>query len=275
MSHRALLAVLLIGLTLALLGARSAGAADPTLYVHYTMNCTFTIVGDNGAPISVIPPGPYQILITSPQPFAAPDLSGETDPSVACGGSLSFRLTGPGVNLHTTLEDGDAASDQLRATFQSGTYVAQEDLRPTVARLTITVSPGAAGTGVSSGTTSGGGSGGTSTTKSNAASGAASSGGAGLTGLRGTLTGNVSTLGKPTLTFRGKKVSSLKAGRYRLTVLDETGKQGFTIQKLGKPSVKVTGTSFLGRHAVTLTLRAGQWFYYSSRGTKKYFVVTA
>ena len=217
MTRRARLAPLLIGLVVALFGAQSAHADDPTLYVRYTMNCTFTITGDNGAAISVIPPGRYQILVTSPQGFAEPDLSGVADPNVACGGALSFRLTGPGVVLHTTLDGGDAASDQLQATFQAGTYVAQEDRRPTVARLVFTVSSAAASTG---GGSSGGGS--TTTTprpttvpKSTSKTAA----------VRGTLSGGVSTVGKLTLTFKGKTVSSLKSGRYKITVLDETSKK--------------------------------------------------
>jgi hypothetical protein len=59
-----------------------------------------------------------------------------------------------------------------------------------------------------------------------------------------------------------------------VTVLDETGRTGFLIQRLGKHAVKVTGPAFLGRHTVTLTLNAGQWFFYSSPGKKSYFVVS-
>ncbi len=147
MARRGLLVPLLVCSAVALFGARSARAVDPTLYVHYTMTCTFTIVGDNGAAVSVIPPGNYQVLVTSPVGFAEPDLSGVTDPNYACGGSLSFNLTGPGVNIHTTLDGGDAAVEQFQATFQAGTYVAVEDRRPTVARLAFTVSGSAASTG--------------------------------------------------------------------------------------------------------------------------------
>jgi hypothetical protein len=274
-TQRRRLAALLIGLMVALLGAQSANADDPTLYVHYTMSCTFTIIGDNGGPISVIPPGRYQILITSPEAFAEPDLSGVADPNYSCGGSLSFRLTGPGVSLHTTLEDGDALADHLQVTFQVGTYVAQEDRRPTVARSVITVSTGAASTVEASGVGSTGGSssGGANTTSNDKSNANSDPVGSGL--VRGTLIGNVSTVGKLTLKFKGKSVSSLKAGRYKVTVLDETGRTGFTIQKLGKQPVNVTGTAFLGRHSVTLTLKAGQWFFYSSPAKKNFFVVTA
>jgi hypothetical protein len=270
-TQRARLAAVLFGLVFALLGAQSARADDPTIYVHYTMNCTFTIVGDNGAPITVIPPGRYQVLVTSPIPFGEIDLSGAADPNLACGHSLSFRLTGPGVSLHTTLEDGDGTGEQFQAMFQVGSYVAQEDRRPTL-RTVITVASGAASTALTpsggSGTTQSGGSG--TPTQSQPSKTTPVS----TAGLRGTLNGNVSTSGKLTLLFKGKKVSSLKAGRYKVTVLDETGRTGFLIQRLGKHAVKVTGPAFLGRHTVTLTLNAGQWFFYSSPGKKSYFVVT-
>jgi hypothetical protein len=266
-SRRASLAAVPIALAVAVLGPQSGHAAIPTLYVHYAMNCTFTIVGDNGGPVTSIPPGAYQVLVTSPEPFAAPDLSGETDPNVACSGSLAFRLTGPGVSLFTTLEDGDASSDLLSATFQAGTYVAQEDRRPTLTRTSIAVTAGAASTGGSGGGGSGGGSANTSTTKTATPTTKLA--------VRGTLKGSVSTKSKLTLTLNGRKVSSLKSGRYTVSVLDETSRSGFTIQRLGKAPTQVTGKGFLGRHAVTVSLVAGQWFYYSPAGKKTYFVVVA
>ena len=35
----------------------------------------------------------------------------------------------------------------------------------------------------------------------------------------------------------------------------------------------MTGTTFVGRNSVTVTLKAGQWFYYSPSGKKTYFIV--
>ena len=49
---------------------------------------------------------------------------------MACKGSVHFQLTGPGVSLSTTLDDGDNDQALLQGIFQpSGTYVAQ-DLTP-------------------------------------------------------------------------------------------------------------------------------------------------
>jgi hypothetical protein len=259
--------VLLVAFVIALLGAQGARADDPTLYVHYTMNCTFTITGDNGAAISVIPPGRYQVQVTSPQPFAEPDLSGVTDPTLACGGSLSFHLSGPGVNIHTTLEDGDSAADQFQATFQVGTYTALEDRRPTVARLVFTVASGVASTGGGTVPTSSSAPG--KATKPDVSSDLVGS------AVVATLSGGVSTVGKLTLMFRGKAVTSLEAGRYTINVLDETSRSGFSIQRLGKVATNVTSAKYIGRHTVKLTLTAGQWWYFSPSKRKVYFIVHA
>jgi hypothetical protein len=273
---RARLGALLAGLAVALLGAQSASADDPTIYVHYTMNCTFSIVGDNGAPIGVIPPGRYQVLVTSPVPFAEPDLSGVSDPNLACGHSLSFRLNGPGVNLHTTLEDGDGSADQMQATFEVGTYVAQEDRRAALTRTVITVSSGAAGTGIGAGGATGGGSGGSGGGGSGSSSGTKplqpSLGPGGP--FRGWLNGNVDVGGKPTLRFKGRKFSSLKSGRYTIAVVDETSKRGFTLQRVGRAAIKLTPLTFVGRRTRTVTLGEGRWTFYSAPATKRYFTVT-
>ena len=40
-------------------------AAMPTLYVVYTMDCTFSIVDDYGKHVNSIPPGTYQIEVST------------------------------------------------------------------------------------------------------------------------------------------------------------------------------------------------------------------
>ena len=89
--NRARLTTLVTAVLFALVGVPAAFADDPTLYIHYTMNCTFTVTGDNGATISTVPPGRYQVLVSSPQSFAEVDLSGVADPTYACGGFVSFQ----------------------------------------------------------------------------------------------------------------------------------------------------------------------------------------
>jgi hypothetical protein len=60
-------------------------AAFPTMYVNYTMQCTFTITDDSGKPITTIPPGTWQVAVSTPGSFGGVDLSGRND-MTACGG---------------------------------------------------------------------------------------------------------------------------------------------------------------------------------------------
>src|SRR5215510_2422790 len=43
--------------------------AMPTIYVVYAMNCTFTLVDDFGKRVTSIPPGTYQIEVSTPVMF--------------------------------------------------------------------------------------------------------------------------------------------------------------------------------------------------------------
>ena len=86
----------------------------------------------------------------------------------------------------------------------------------------------------------------------------------------------MSSGGKLSLTKDGKPVTQLKAGRYEITVTDKAPSGSFTIQKIRAPAHTLTGSRFVGRHTVTLTLSTGQWFYYPSfTGKKTYFIVTS
>ena len=91
----------------------------PTLYFMYAMNCTFTIQNDAGATVSQIPPGTYQVDIRTPLAFGTVPLAGVTD-LTACRGAPQFQLTGPGVNIFTTMTAGCEADKTFPATFQAG-----------------------------------------------------------------------------------------------------------------------------------------------------------
>src|SRR5215831_4905127 len=111
----------------ALCGAAArADTVLPSLYVHYTLNCTFTIVDDAGKAVGSIAPGTYQVIVSTPVDFGGEYVSGPGD-MTACGGSVQFQLTGPGVSVHTTLDDGDASYGALTATLKaSSAYTAQD-----------------------------------------------------------------------------------------------------------------------------------------------------
>ena len=79
------------------------------------------------------------------------------------------------------------------------------------------------------------------------------------------------------LVFRGKRVTSLEAGKYRVLITDSSSKAGFELQRIGLAARSLTGGPFLGRHIVVLILAAGKWRYYSSTraATTAVFTVTA
>jgi hypothetical protein len=47
------------------------------------------------------------------------------------------------------------------------------------------------------------------------------------------------------------------------------------VQEIRKTPVAVTGVPFVGKRSVTVTLKPGQWFFYSPAGKKSYFVVVS
>ena len=242
-------------------------AVLPTLYVAYTMNCTFSISDDSGRRVSAIPPGTYQVLVTTPVVFADVDLSGQApNDFTACKSYVQFQLSGPGVSLSTTLQEGDEDKELLKATFApSATYTAQDLNQPSVAHASFTTLASGTPTTPKSpyGATSGG-----SVQKSLVGS-------AQNPNVRATLTGALNAAGKPTLTAKGKPVSVLKTGRYKLAITDRDAKASFTLEAVHGGAVKdLTTTPFVGKKSVTLVLTPGRWMYYSDRGKASYFLVT-
>ncbi len=256
---------------LAVLGAVATGIADartavnPTLYATYRTDCTFALTLDSGAAVVSIPPGSYQVFVSTPFPFA-------DNPPATCE-YPKFRLSGPGVDISTDLSGGGDTTSQLSATFSpSSTYVAQDGQQPALSRTTFVTA--ASGTPVSPTVTSSAAAPTSSGSKSTDVVGSARTG----TAVQGVLIGTVkaTAAGALTLTREGKAVANLKAGRYRVTVDDRSKKSGFILQQVRGRARTVTGTSFVGKHTVTVELRAGQWFFYATfLGTKRYFIVTS
>lgn len=258
--------VALAGVLAAAAGARPS--ALPTLYVDYTMNCTFSISDDAGRRVSTIPPGTYQVQIQTPVAFGAVDLTGIHD-MTACQSFVQFQLTGPGVNLASTLGDGDSAFWLYTETFQPGaTYTAVDNNQPSVARAVFS-------TATSGSATASGGTSTTSTSTSAKGSTQQSLVGSEASPFRGSLDAIVLKSGKLSLSRNGKTVSFLKTGRWTFSVDDESTRAGFLVQVLhGKPTT-VTGASYTGSHDVTLQLKPGRWFFYTPGGKKSVFFVTS
>ena len=246
----------------------SGTAPKPTLYFLYSMNCTFTVQDDSGNTVTSIPPGSYQVEVRTPLAFGTVPLSayGDTD-MTACKGMPQFQLTGPGINLSTTMTAGCQSDLTFPETFQpSSTYVAVDNNQPTVAHVTLTT--------LANGTP----------TNPNVVLGATTSHtetsssliGQNIIPFRGTLTATLSAKGKPTLTDKGKVVSTLQVGRYTFAITDQDPKGSFTI--LGpkmKSKTSLTGVKFVGKHSATVTLKAGKWTYSTGFGQTHTFVVTS
>jgi hypothetical protein len=211
----------------------AARTALPTIYVNYTMQCTFTITDDSGKAVTVITPGTWQVAVSTPGSFGGVDLTGTND-MTACKGSIDFHLTGPGVNLETTLNDGDGSNEMLSATFApSSTYVAVDGNQPSVARAQFT------------------------TTASGPTTGASAAG----TVAVATLSGTVGSAGKLELTYKGKSVATLKPGEYTVTVLDTSTHSGFVLRMRGKSAVTVSSAMYVGKKSVVVDLRTGWWYF--------------
>jgi hypothetical protein len=265
------LVALLAAVTI-LAGAGSLGsraALLPTLYVNYTLGCTFTITNDAGATVTSIAPGDYQLLIITPGPFGASVLAGNTD-FTACRGFVQFELAGPGTNLSTTLDYGDLDHELDQVTFApSSTYVAQDLNQPSVAHWTLTTTASGTPTAPTSpATTTSPGPPRPAVPKTTASAKPGR--------LLGTLAASVTTAGKVTLTYQGHAIDSLSAGRYTITVSDHSKQSGFILRQIRRAAVTVTTGLFVGTRSVTLTLAPGEWFFYStSAGKESNFIVVA
>jgi hypothetical protein len=245
--------------------ARSA-TPYPGLYFVYAMNCTFTVQNDAGQTVSSIAPGTYDTVVRTPVAFGAyPIASLPPNDLTACHGLPEFQLTGPGVNLNTTVYGGCLTDEEYVETFQpNATYTAQDNNQPAVTRTVLTTL--AAGTPQPAVQAS--------ATSSTASSTSTDIVGSGIVPLRGRLIGTLSAAGKPVLMLKGKLVSSLEAGRYTFTITDRDSKAGFTLQSsaLGLTS-DLSGVKFTGTHRGTITLKAGAWTYFSGLGRLHRFLV--
>ena len=70
------------------------------------------------------------------------------------------------------------------------------------------------------------------------------------------------------LTKGGKRVKSVKAGKYRFVITDKSTFHNFTVEreKPSKPTIEkhVTGTGFTGKKTMVITLKPGSWSFYCS-----------
>jgi hypothetical protein len=263
----AFLLTLATAIAVGLVSSGTAGlrtTANPTLYAMYALNCTFTIVDDSGKPVTSIPPGSYQVDVRTPIVFGMyPVTPGQTD-FYACRGVPQFQLTGPGVNLFTTMTAGCDSDRIYTETFQpNATYVAQDLNQPSLTRETFTTLASGASAPVT--VTYGGGKGKVEQQSSLV----------GSLALKGSLQATVTAKGALKLMSGGKTVSKLAAGRYKFEISDQDAKASFIILGPTFTAPKsLTSAGFKGKHSVILSLTSGKWTYYTSLATLHFFRVT-
>jgi hypothetical protein len=199
---------------------------------------------------STIPPGTYTVNLNN---NGADDL----------GVDHIFHLFGPGVDYKAANVDTQAT---FTATFQTGaTYTAQDDLDPKI-HLTMLATNTAPVVTTTSTTTP-------TSTKKPPKPTSSDIVGSGIVPFRGKLAATVSVAGKLALTTKGKPVNTLKAGLYTFTVLDQSAKRGFSIEKVKSNAIALTGVGYKGTHIKTVNLKAGQWTFFSPGVSKNYFIV--
>jgi hypothetical protein len=237
------------------------------------MDCTFSIVDDFGRRVTSVPPGDYQVEVSTPTMFKLVRPGGVGVDNIAandftgCKGWVQFQLTGPGINLFTTLDFGcDAFLTFSSETFRPGaTYVLQDMNQPAVTRTTLTIQTSGAPQVPQTPYVR------TSTKTSTSTDQVGSQ----IAPFRGTLKAIVNASGKPYLTKNGKVVSALKSGSYKFSIDDKSSKRGFMLQKAtgSRPNV-ITGIAFVGKKTKPITLKAGQWTYFSDQAKSFFFLVT-
>jgi hypothetical protein len=253
--------------------------AFPTIYVVYTMQCTFSIIDDNGKRLTSIPPGTYQIEVSTPIMFKLVRPGGVGVDDIApndftgCKGWVQFQLTGPGVDLFTTLDSGCDAFLLLPAqNFKANaTYTFQDLNQPALTRTSLSVeSDGKASAPVNNPYTKTSGK----TLKSTDPVGSLRAG-----PLKGRLAASLSTGGKVSLTTiplsgKGKPVLNLHKGRYQFVIHDKSAKSGFVLEPVEGKAKILSSPKFVGTVKKGIVLEPGRWMYYTGSGKAYYFLVT-
>jgi hypothetical protein len=234
--------------------SQAASAANPTLDVIFNINGTIAVTLPDGTPVgttsgapTVITAGYYSVLVSGPG---------------GCAQLPLFDLKGPGEALNDDMSGGEVNTEVYNIFLQpNATYTWRIDnVNPPIVH-TFTTSSTIAGTPLGSSAT--GGSGVATQPSSQDIVGSA------IVPVRGKLAASVSPAGKLALSFQGKSVGGLTAGRYTFTVVDESPRSGFMLEKSGHAPMKVTGPAFVGKRTLTVNLTAGRWLVLPAAGGRQ------
>jgi hypothetical protein len=263
----ALLVALLVGscVTPFTIGASASVPGIPIIYVNYNPDCTFSMSVDGAGPLAatsppgtILPPGAYQIRVYMPNPS-----SGYT-----CSAPPSFSLTGPGVNSVTTFPNESILDDHVLPNLQpSSTYTARDANAPAAMRVFFSTSA----TGSSSSLLPAK----SATTTASGTSTEPDLVGSALPPLRGRLAATVAASGDATLKLGSARVTSLRAGRYSITVADRSRLRDFTLEKAGGRPVALTSRLYVGKKTTSIALTTGMWTFSAGDGSSGHFRVHA
>jgi hypothetical protein len=239
--------------------AHGRTAANLSLEVIFYVNGTITVnlpdgtpVGTTSGPPTIIPAGYYTLELSGPG---------------GCAYLPFFELKGPGQEITEDLNGGEYDyTSRVINLLPNSTYTWFNSATPRVAH-TFRTSGELVGTLPTNVPPS---SGKPSSTVSNQ-----DVVGSETVPFRGTLTGAVSAAGKLTLTYKGKSVTRLKAGRYKVAVTDKSSTNGFMLQKGKLAAVGVSGAAFVGTRSASVRLTPGRWFVSPRGGTKTYSIVVS
>ena len=263
---RLLIALAALAVSFVVPSAGVARSRADVLAVTYIGSTSLQVRAPDGTTVrsgGTLPAGSYQVQVDDPD---------YTNPK--------FQISGPGVNVSDDLDSTGMGIDRPAYlgpyTFQANaSYRIQDANIGASSAITFTTTAGgstSSGGTSSGGTSSGGSSGGT----SSGGTSSSSSGSSTATKLVGTVKASVSASGKPALSFNGKAVKTLKAGRYTVTVADHSKKAGLIVWPLGKHAMTLSGAAAIGSSSHTVTLGAGKWFFEAfTRGPRTYFTVTS
>jgi hypothetical protein len=256
---------LALGLSIGSVSATGARSASSTLDITYTSAKSLQVKLSDGTVAgsgTLVPAGTYMVLV-----YDDPG----TDPNP------KLTINGPGVAVSSDLNSTGMGIDQPATlgpyTFQTSSSYTVEDT--TIGASSLITFTTTATSGTSGGTTStvpsgSTGSGQTTTTTATTTTTPASK----KVKPLGTLKGSVSASGKPTLTFGGKTLKSLKAGLYSVSVADHSKKAGLILGQSSKHAITLSGAAAVGTSVRTVTLSAGKSFFEASTsGPKTYFSV--
>lgn len=230
--------------------------ALPTLNVTFSAAGAITFTAPDGSTIGTTSGAPgsltagyYTVSLTGPG---------------GCTITPYFELTGPGENIVDNLEQGQEWQDSYTADFlPNSTYTWRSSASPGLVYTFATTSnvvDSAPPVITSSGSFSG------SDSHNSDVVGSA------VTPFEGSLSGVVSAIGKLTISYRGKPVSKLAAGRYTMTVSDEDVKVGLVVEQVGHAPLHLSAATT----STSLVLTPGNWiFATSARGSSHVVAVSA